>query len=101
VLYSTADTSTVTPPGEIEALIIEKVSGRVRYAVMSFGGFLGIGHSQYPIPWAALKYDPALGGYRTGITEDQLKDAPAQSDAGWGDRDWESRVHGHYGLGLP
>jgi hypothetical protein len=55
--------------GEIDHLIIEKVSGRVTYAVMSFGGFLGLGHSHYPIPWAALKYDTALGGYRTGITE--------------------------------
>jgi hypothetical protein len=36
---------------------------------MSFGGFLGLGHSHYPIPWAALKYDTNLGGYRTGITE--------------------------------
>jgi len=39
--------------GEIDHLLIEKVSGRV----MSFGGFLGLGHSHYPIPWAALKYD--------------------------------------------
>ncbi len=80
--------------GQIEALMIEKVAGRVRYAVMSFGGFLGLGHSHYPIPWAALKYDPAVGGYRTGITEDQLKAAP--ENTGW-DREWETRVHGHYG----
>ena len=53
--------------GEIDHLLIDKVSGRVVYAVMSFGGFLGLGHSHYPIPWAALKYDTNLGGYRTGI----------------------------------
>ena len=58
--------------GEIDHLLIEKVSGRVVYAVMSFGGFLGLAHSHYPIPWSALKYDPSLGGYRTGITEAQL-----------------------------
>ena len=52
------------------------MSGRVAYAVMSFGGFLGLVHSHYPIPWSALKYDTALQGYRTGITESQLKDAP-------------------------
>jgi hypothetical protein len=51
--------------GDIDHLLIEKVSGRVSYAVMSFGGFLGLGHSHYPIPWSALKYDTALGGYRT------------------------------------
>jgi hypothetical protein len=83
--------------GEIDHLMIDKVSGRVTYAVMSFGGFLGVGHSHYPIPWAALKYDPALGGYRTGITEQQLKDAPAFSDDSWADRNWETRVHQHYG----
>ena len=49
---------------------------------MSFGGFLGLGHSHYPIPWAVLKYDTALGGYRTGVTEQQLKDAPSVMTAG-------------------
>ena len=51
--------------GEIDHLLIEKVSGRVTYAVMSFGGSLGLGHSHYPIPWAALKYDTNPGGYGT------------------------------------
>jgi hypothetical protein len=83
--------------GEIDHLLIEKVSGRVSYAVMSFGGFLGLGHSHYPIPWSALKYDTALGGYRTGITEGQLRDAPEFSDDSWEDRDWETRTHEHYG----
>ena len=63
--------------GQIDHLLIEKISGRVAYAVMSFGGFLGLAHSHYPIPWSALKYDTALQGYRTGITESQLKDAPS------------------------
>ena len=84
--------------GEIDHLMIDKLSGRVTYAVMSFGGFLGLGHSHYPIPWAALKYDTALEGYRTGITEQQLKDAPAFSDDSWADRDWETRTHRHYGV---
>jgi hypothetical protein len=75
-----------------------KVSGRVTYAVMSFGGFLGLGHSHYPIPWAALKYDTNLGGYRTGITEGRLRDAPEFSDDSWEDRDWEARTHEHYGV---
>ena len=74
--------------GQIDHLLIEKVSGRVAYAVMSFGGFLGLAHNHYPIPWSALKYDTALQGYRTGITEGQLKDAPEFSDDSWTDRDW-------------
>jgi hypothetical protein len=84
--------------GEIDHLMIDKMSGRVTYAVMSFGGFLGLGHSHYPVPWAALKYDTSLGGYRTGITEQQLKDAPAFSDDSWGDRNWETQTHRHYGV---
>jgi hypothetical protein len=83
--------------GEIDHLMIDKFSGKVTYAVMSFGGFLGLGHSHYPVPWAALKYDPAIGGYRTGITESQLNDAPEFTDDAWGDRDWEARTHKHYG----
>jgi len=82
--------------GEIDHLMIDKVSGRVTYAVISFGGFLGLGHSHYPVPWAALKYDPKLGGYITGITEEKLKDAPAFSDDAWSDRNWEAQVHKHY-----
>jgi hypothetical protein len=84
--------------GEIDHLMIDKVSGRVVYAVMSFGGFLGLGHSHYPVPWAALTYDTALGGYRAKLTEEQLRDAPAFSDDSWGDRDWEIRTHRHYGI---
>jgi sporulation protein YlmC with PRC-barrel domain len=82
--------------GEIDHLMIDKISGRVTYAVISFGGFLGLGHSHYPVPWAALKYDPKLGGYITGITEEKLKDAPAFSDDAWSDRNWEAQVHKHY-----
>jgi sporulation protein YlmC with PRC-barrel domain len=83
--------------GEIDHLIIDKLSGRVAYAVMSFGGFLGLGHSHYPIPWGALTYDKSLGGFRTNVTEQQLRDAPEFSDDSWQDRDWETRTHRHYG----
>jgi len=78
--------------GEIDHLMIDKLSGRVTYAVMSFGGFIGLGHSHYPIPWGALKYDTKLNGYVTGITEKHLKDAPAFSDDSWGDRNWEQQT---------
>jgi hypothetical protein len=60
---------------------------------MSFGGFLGLAHSHYPIPWSTLKYDTGLGGFRTGITEEQLRDAPEFSDDSWTDRNWETRTH--------
>jgi sporulation protein YlmC with PRC-barrel domain len=82
--------------GEVDHLMIDKVSGRVGYAVISFGGFMGLGHSHYPVPWGALKYDTSLGGFRTSISERQLKDAPEFSDDSWGDHDWETRTHRHY-----
>ena len=59
--------------GEIERVMIEKTSGRVSYAVLGFGGFLGIGSDHYPLPWNNLKYDTELGGYRVGITLEQLE----------------------------
>jgi len=83
--------------GEIDHLMIDRASGNVRYAVMSFGGFLGLGHSHYPVPWNALKYDTSLGGYISNITEQQLRDAPEFSDDSWTDRGWESDWHEHFG----
>lgn len=84
--------------GEVDHLMIDKVSGKVIYAVLSFGGFVGLGKSHYPIPWAKLRYDTKLDGYRTDISESQLRDAPEFSDDAWGNRDWETRVHSHYNV---
>lgn len=84
--------------GEIDHLMIDKESGRVLYAVVSFGGFLGLGHSHYPIPWAALSYDTDLEGFRTEVTEQQLRDAPEFSDDSWSSREWAAKTHKHYGL---
>ena len=85
-----------TQIGEIDHLMIEKVSGKVAYALMSFGGFLGLGTNHYPVPWSALEYSTSLGGYRTNITESQLQNAPAYDDNSWSDRKWEENVHRHY-----
>jgi PRC-barrel domain len=85
--------------GSIKRLMIEKLSGRVAYAVMSFGGFLGMGSEEHTIPWSKLTYDTNLGGYRTDITEDQLREAPAFSrerDWDWNDRNREQELHDHY-----
>ena len=53
--------------GRIERVMIDKISGKVAYAVMSFGGFLGIGEDYYPLPWSVLTYNPTLGGYEVEI----------------------------------
>jgi hypothetical protein len=62
--------------GTIKRLMLDKKRGTVAYAVMSFGGFLGIGDDYYPLPWAMLTYDEALGGYQASVTDDQLRGAP-------------------------
>lgn len=75
--------------GSIDRLMIDKVSGKVAYAVMSFGGFLGIGDDYYPVPWSLLKYSTKLGGYEVNISEQQLTGAPHYGrDDRW---DWEDR----------
>jgi len=84
--------------GQIDHLMIDKTTGRVTYAVMSFGGFMGLGHNHYPLPWSALSYDTEIGGYRTAVSEQQLRDAPEFTDDAWRDRNWETRLHDHYGV---
>ena len=78
--------------------MIDKISGKVAYAVMSFGGFMGIGEDYYPVPWSQLTYDTNLGGYRTNITREQLDRAPKYSEStGWNwSRENERRVYDYY-----
>jgi len=86
--------------GSVQRVMIDKISGKVAYAVVSFGGFLGMGEDYYPVPWPNLKYDTRLGGYRAGITEDQLKGAPKYNrnrEWDWSDRANDRRVYDYYG----
>ena len=85
--------------GSIDNLMIDKRRGQVAYAVLSFGGFLGMGTDHYPLPWSMLKYDEDLGGYVTGITKDQLQGAPKYSDDdnwNWESQEYIGRVDTHY-----
>ena len=87
--------------GSIYALMIDKISGKVAYAVMSFGGFLGIGDRYHPLPWSVLKYDTRQGGYAVGLDRSVLEGAPTYSSAetpNWSDRRWGEQVHKHYGV---
>src|ERR1700752_2006036 len=87
--------------GSIERVMIDKMSGRVSYAVLGFGGFLGLGNDHYPLPWQSLKYDTRLGGYVTGVTEKELKGAPRyreDSDWNWGDEARARAVNAYYGI---
>ena len=89
--------------GSIERVMIDKMSGKVAYAVLGFGGFLGIGNDHYPLPWQSLKFDTGLGGYATGITEDRLRSAPKYSNErswNWSDPAMARSVDDYY-RGIP
>lgn len=84
--------------GHIDHLMIDKVSGNITYAVMSFGGFLGIGAGAHPIPWKKLRYDVAREGYVTDITKAQLEAAPERPEDWRVNRDYERRAYDYYGV---
>lgn len=65
--------------GSIHDVMIDKRSGQVSYAVMSFGGFLGMGESYHPLPWNVLDYDERQGGYVVDLDKDRLQGAPHYS----------------------
>ena len=82
--------------GTVQRVMIDKVSGKIAYAVTSFGGFLGMGEDYYPVPWSELRYDTGLTGYRTNLTESQLTNAPKYNrlkDWDWTDRSNDRRVY--------
>jgi hypothetical protein len=98
-VYDRADTRL----GHVDDLSIEKVSGRAIYAIMSFGGFLGIGERFHPVPWALLDYDVERGGFTVPLDSSVLKDAPSYElaeirDLGGPDyRTYGDTIYGYYG----
>ena len=85
--------------GTIQRVMIDKVSGSVAYAVLSFGGFLGMGEKHLPIPWSRLKFDTIMQSYQVDVSDDELAKAPsyaADKDFDWGDRSEEARLHDYY-----
>jgi|SRR6516162_894664 len=87
--------------GTIERIMIDKRAGKVAYAVMSFGGFLGMGQDYVALPWHMLRYNESLDAYEMNISENQLRGAPAVAegwDSGTVSRAWERDVHRYYGI---
>src|SRR5580693_7722376 len=85
--------------GSVHHLMIDKYTGRVEYAVMSFGGFLGIGESYHPLPWKVLNYDIRLGGYVVDIDRRRLEAAPHYASAT--DPEWlreRDRIDAYYAI---
>lgn len=87
--------------GSIYGLMMDKYSGCVAYAVMSFGGFLGIGESYHPLPWRVLNYDPRLGGYVVDLDRERLEKAPRYTSSDlpdWADVSYGHRLDEYYGV---
>src|SRR3712207_2941981 len=85
--------------GTIKRVMIDKLSGQVRYAVMSSGGFLGIGESYHPLPWGVLNYNPEEGAYVVDLDRGALERAPyyvGSDEPDWSDRAYGERLHDYY-----
>lgn len=90
--------------GQVEKVMIDKYTGKVAYAVMSFGGFLGMGEEHYPLPWDVLDYDTGLDGYVVDMDRSKLEGAPSYtrgSEPAWHDPAYNREIYGHYGLAYP
>lgn len=86
--------------GTINNFMVDKRSGQAEYAVMQFGGFLGIGTDNYPIPWSMLRYNVDQGGYVVDLDKDRLNDAPryGESDEPEYNADYNRQVYSYYGV---
>lgn len=81
--------------GTVHDVMIDKRTGQVEYAIMSFGGFLGIGESYHPLPWRTLTYDTTMGGYVVDVDRTRLDLAPRYTSSSlpdWSDRGYRSRI---------
>jgi sporulation protein YlmC with PRC-barrel domain len=89
--------------GSVYDVMLDKRSGKADYAIMSFGGFLGIGDSYHPLPWDQLTYDTNMGGYVVNLDRARLEGAPsyATSDTtAWDDPEYGRRVNEYYGRAI-
>jgi sporulation protein YlmC with PRC-barrel domain len=86
--------------GEVKDIVLEKTSNNIMFAVVSFGGVLGMGEKYHPVPWSTLDYEPDQGGYVVPFSAEQLKNAPSDSlDALTGNDGlaFRDRAYQHYG----
>ena len=84
--------------GDIKEIMLDMRTGQIAYAVMTFGGFLGLGEGHHPVPWKKLRYDVNLGGFVTDITHEQLTGAPSWSETWVDDPTYRERSYSYYGV---
>jgi sporulation protein YlmC with PRC-barrel domain len=87
--------------GDIKEFMVDMATGKVAYAVLAFGGLLGMGDKLFAVPWAALKLDTANKRFSLDVSKAALKDAPGFDKNRWpsmSDRTWAKGVHTFYGM---
>lgn len=85
--------------GAVDCVMIDKQKGNIAYAVMSFGGFLGMGEKRHPLPWSSLLYDRNKDAYIVRLSKDQLESAPNLERGKYdrlGEREYDESVYAHY-----
>lgn len=87
--------------GKVDDLMIDTVTGRIAYAVLSFGGFLGMGDKLFAVPWRALSLDQQNYRFILDVSKNTLENAPGFDKDNWPDMtnpEWESQIHKFYGV---
>ena len=87
--------------GDIKEIMIDMGTGRVAYAVLSYGGFMGIGDKLFAVPWHALTLDTTNKRFVLDVEKDRLDNAPGFDKDQWpdmADTAWAKEVHEYYGV---
>lgn len=87
--------------GDIKEIMLDMRSGRVGYAVLSFGGFLGMGKKLFAVPWEALRLDTENKRFVLNVDKERLQGAPGFDVDHWpdmADQSWEKEIHSYYGI---
>lgn len=85
--------------GQVEAIMLDKLTGKVAYVVLSYGGFLGMGDKLFALPWSIFSYDVAEDCFKIPLNEQQLKNSPGFDKDNWPDMSnpqWRDSIQNHY-----
>lgn len=86
--------------GDVKEFMLDMRTGKVAYAVLSFGGFLGMGEKLFAVPWAALKLDTENKRFTLNVSKERLESAPGFDKDNWPDMAdpvWTNGIHSYYG----
>ena len=90
--------------GEVEAVMLDKMSGKVAYVVLSYGGFLGMGDKLFALPWSIFSYDDEDDCFRIALDKEKLKNSPGFDKDHWPDMSnttWSTNINKYYGISNP